>query len=202
MVIDYGSEEYKRYEELKKEQEELKYEFNRTKEIMENPAFTDNKANSIKLRALQQEYAKIEEELKKNSVAKEFKELDKRERKRKFEEIKAAYKKGSKTLPLIDRITNRRPKWGKIKKYNMEQLDYLLEANKGETYRGGLVDNDFLYKIKEEAEKSVERNYPDLSFNEKQRLIKDKIARNFEKLVRNEHLLDEQIENSKQGRSL
>lgn len=202
MAIDYDSKEYKRYKELEEKKEELRYEFDRTKEMIENPAFTDNKMYSIRLRELQQEYANVEAELKKNTVAKEFNEMDKRERKRKFKEIKEKYKNGSKTLPLIDRITSRRPKWGKIKKYNMEQLDYLLEANKGETYRGGLVGNEFVDKIKEEAERYVERYYPDLSFNEKRKLVDSKIFNNFQKLLQNERLLDDQIENSKEGRSL
>ena len=79
----------------------------------------------------------LKREEEKRIEEKKFEELrNKREsklRKKRFEEIKKTYKKFRRNKDLIEKITDCRPKWKKLKNYSVEELDFLLKLSKGET---------------------------------------------------------------------
>lgn len=123
----------KEIEDTRKELDKVFSEIKRLNEA-KNFAKTDKEVEAeeklYREKVLGQKEQKIIEE-------KKFEELrNKREsklQKKRFEEIKKTYKKFSRNKDLIDKITNSRPKWKKLKNYSVEELDFLLKLSKGET---------------------------------------------------------------------
>lgn len=107
-------------------------------------------------KVLKQKEQKIIEE-------KKFEELrNKREsklRKKRFEEIKKTYKKFSRNKNLIDKITDSRPKWKKLKNYSVEELDFLLKISKGETTYQALNNKGTLEEQKKRREYDFRNAY-------------------------------------------
>lgn len=115
--------------ELDKVYSEIK-QLNEAKPFAKTDKEVEAEEKLYREKVLKQKEQKIIEE-------KKFEELrNKREsklRKKRFEEIKKTYKKFSRNKNLIDKITDSRPKWKKLKNYSVEELDFLLKLSKGET---------------------------------------------------------------------
>lgn len=123
----------KEIEDTRKELDKVYSEIKRLNEA-KHFAKTDKEVEAEE-KLYREKVLKREEE--KRIEEKEFEELrnkiESKLRKKRFEEIKKTYKKFRRNKDLIDKITDSRPKWKKLKNYSVEELDFLLKLSKGET---------------------------------------------------------------------
>lgn len=144
---------------LRKELDKVYSEIKRLNEA--KPFAKTDKEVEAEEKLYREKVLKREEE--KRIEEKKFEELrNKREsklRKKRFEEIKKTYKKFSRNKNLIDKITDSRPKWKKLKNYSVEELDFLLKISKGETTYQALNNKGTLEEQKKRREYDFRNAY-------------------------------------------
>lgn len=146
------------------------------------------------------EIAKLKEELKRAKKDLSQNAAEKREKEVAFNEIKKSYKqRNSKFFRLARKLIRRTPKWKEIKKYDMSELDYLVDAAHGVNHKEGYMKKE---KVRDYARQFVEEHYPEMSQREKDKKVQEMITNSFENVLYNKGILDMEIEHGKGGFSI